>query len=336
MADPEHTALAERLTRRMTQIADGDLAAWTRPDLEGLSFAQLEPVLSRIQTGVRAVANAPTDDLPKPLLLSVSRAFDELEPRLDELKYFNVLNIAQQRNEPTQVRQNYLNQFGGAEARFWEWFAPFAAYVTAEGLRRTPDRAKAALESAVREATNGREAVTRLQSDLEHVVEAARSAAANVGVAKHAGLFASEAKAFERESFRWFWATAFAAAITLIAVGVNLWYTISRSDPGKWDVQLIVAKVLGFSLLLSATVWCGRMFRAARHNWVVNRHRQNALGSFETFVQGASDESTKNAVLLHAAQSIFQMQQTGYGGGDSDPSSPSTLIEVVRTIAPPK
>ena len=73
--------------------------------------------------------------------------------------------------------------------------------------------------------------------------------------------------------------------------------------------------------------------RAHRHNEVVNRHRQNALSSFETFVAAArADEQTKNAVLLEATRSIFALQPTGYDSTDAESAGSSQLIEVMRTL----
>jgi hypothetical protein len=69
--------------------------------------------------------------------------------------------------------------------------------------------------------------------------------------------------------------------------------------------------VIVFSLLLSGMLWVGRIYRAARHNYVVNKHRQNALRTFETFVKSA-DPQIKSAVLLQTTGCIFTAQNTGY------------------------
>jgi hypothetical protein len=84
-------------------------------------------------------------------------------------------------------------------------------------------------------------------------------------------------------------------------------------------------------MLLSASVWCGKSYRAYRHNAVVNRHRQNALATFEAFAKAASDAETKNAVLLQATQCIFSPQQTGYVSGEPETAMPQVL-EIVRNV----
>jgi len=92
-----------------------------------------------------------------------------------------------------------------------------------------------------------------------------------------------------------------------------------------------IPKIFIFSILLSAAVWCGKTYRAYRHNAVVNRHRQNALATFEAFAKAASDVETKNAVLLQATQCIFSPQQTGYVSGEPESALPPVL-EIVRNL----
>jgi hypothetical protein len=88
-------------------------------------------------------------------------------------------------------------------------------------------------------------------------------------------------------------------------------------------------------VLLFGLAFSGRQFVASRHNETVNRHRQNALQTFETFVQGAGDPETKDAVLMEATRSIFASQPTGFLRNEGERDSPSTAIEVVRKITSP-
>jgi hypothetical protein len=100
-----------------------------------------------------------------------------------------------------------------------------------------------------------------------------------------------------------------------------------RSSPKQRSVA--IPKVFVFTVLLSATVWSGKVYRAYRHNAVVNRHRQNALATFQAFAKAANDDTTKNAVLLQGTQCIFSPQQTGYIQSEADSPAP-TLFEIIR------
>jgi len=99
-------------------------------------------------------------------------------------------------------------------------------------------------------------------------------------------------------------------------------------------VQLAIAKIVVFGALYFALVWAGRVYRAESFNLVVNQHRQNALSTFETFVKATSDEHTKNAVLLHATQSIFSHQPSGFTQHYQDATPSPQVLEIVRGIIP--
>ena len=65
-------------------------------------------------------------------------------------------------------------------------------------------------------------------------------------------------------------------------------------------------------LLLFALAVFMKVFSAERHNCIVNRHREVALSTFQTFHEGTSDHDTRNAILLQAASAVFAPQPTGY------------------------
>jgi hypothetical protein len=195
--------------------------------------------------------------------------------------------------------------------------------------------------SSAQERTNASlKALERAQADALQMVETTRGALQEVGVSRHAIHFQQEANRHEAAAKVWLGVTGGVATLT---AGVAVWNYIfvayrggeprlgMTGSPVALGAQVIVAKVLLFSILLSAIVWCGRMYRAHRHNAVVNRHRQNALSSFETFVQSTGDEQTKNAVLVQATQSIFAQQPSGYSSQDPDTTGPAQILEILRT-----
>ena len=88
-------------------------------------------------------------------------------------------------------------------------------------------------------------------------------------------------------------------------------------------------------MLVTSLVWTGRVYKAHRHNYVINKHRQNALRTFEAFVKAAKDEQTKSAVLLQATQCIFSPQPTGYLTHEAEPSGSPQILEIIRSMANP-
>ena len=85
-------------------------------------------------------------------------------------------------------------------------------------------------------------------------------------------------------------------------------------------------------VLFTATLWCGKTFKALKHLSTVNRHRALSLQTFQAFSHAASDDPTKDAVLMEATRAIFGSTPTGYldakGGSESD----LKIIEIARTL----
>jgi len=172
--------------------------------------------------------------------------------------------------------------------------------------------------------------------EIEGTLEKVRRAAQEVGVAQHAIHFKDEAEANAASAKTWLKVTAVSAVLTL-AFGVSsLIFIVTRTPEftATQSVQLAIAKIIIFSVLVTATLWSGRTYRAARHNYVVNKHRQNALSTFETFAKAATDDATKSAVLLQATNCIFSAQQTGYiSQEESEGGGYPHILEIVRKAA---
>ena len=97
----------------------------------------------------------------------------------------------------------------------------------------------------------------------------------------------------------------------------------------------MVARGSVLLVLFMALVWCSKNYAAVRHNYIINKQRQNALSTFETFVKAAGDEDiqTKNAVLLQATQCIFSAQPTGFSNKNSDGDPSTKIIEIAKDFS---
>jgi len=181
------------------------------------------------------------------------------------------------------------------------------------------------------EAENERKS---LLSESKEIMDKMHDAAATVGVAAHAIPFAKEALSHQKQGNRWLWATIILAILTLGFGAGNVWYYIIKTSSlsSAQAIQVGISKLVVFGILYFGVVWCGRMYKAQRHNYVINQHRQNALKTFETFVKAASDEQTKNAVLIQATQSIFSPQYTGFVAKEPEPGASPKILEIIRGV----
>ena len=323
----------------LSKVLDKDVDTWTRPELgEDMSFTILRPVFADLLRNMKVLVDSPLEQLPTETIRDILSACNGIETHLRDVARFSVLDPAQPNRNPIEVRHRIIDQFTNSANDFLKTILPIAAYALSLTNATKVEPAESALRAAEDEYNNLIADVELQKRELESIVAASREAAAKVGVSQHAIHFAEEAAMFEKASRRWLIATAVMGVVTL-ATGVTtliMSYTLPPPSNSAHGLQLVVAKLLIFSLLASATLWCGKAYRASRHNFVINRHRQNALSSFQTFAHSTDDMQTKNAVLLQATHSIFSPQASGYTAGEAEGNTSPQVIELIRTIAPAK
>jgi hypothetical protein len=168
--------------------------------------------------------------------------------------------------------------------------------------------------------------------EAESILSAMKEAAGKTGASQHSTNFSEIADKHKKVS--WAWLAVTCALITTVA-GYS-WYFMSHLLPdasltGTAAIQRIVAKLVFLSALYFALLAVSRNYRAHRHLAVLNEHRATALKTFETFVKGASDDQTKNAVLLEATRCVFASAASGYLSGEDD-NPQNRIIEVLKLV----
>src|SRR5438045_5114225 len=107
---------------------------------------------------------------------------------------------------------------------------------------------------------------------------------------------------------------------TYITAGVLVAFALATWVLGFWiaptnnyqAVQFCVSKLLIFSTIAFILYLCARTLMAHRHNEVVNRHRQNALLTFNALADATSSPQTREVVLTHASACIYAPQESGF------------------------
>lgn len=149
--------------------------------------------------------------------------------------------------------------------------------------------------------------------------------AKTVSAATHVRHFEGAAKGYEKAKNRWLW--AFCWTVGGATASAFAWVLATGPAPPYFEgmVEAMASRLFVFGILGYLVMWTARGYRAAAHNQIVNEHRRDALGTFETFVKGTSDDLTKNAVLLQATHCIFSHRPSGFGQQESDAASPIHL-----------
>lgn len=171
------------------------------------------------------------------------------------------------------------------------------------------------------------------QKDADEVLKSMREAAAESGVGRHAEIFSNEVTKLATTAFWWLLATVFLALATAGAA-VFIYYVPPAATTNEWVVvQSVVTKIVLLGMLVTATLWCGRNYRALAHESSVNQHRANALSTFGTFVEATEDSEIRNAVLLEATRSIFSQAPSGFLDKHDTSGSETRVLEVVRSMS---
>lgn len=300
-----------------------------------LSFERGLPYFERVFSLLSSLGNCDLSRMPYSSLNSTQNILTEINDLITSIENFSAASTS----NPGDTRNNYIKQFNENYDRWFSVISPIIAFSVREGtdfqsLQKQANDIISQMEKYQKQAI---EIGDKQNQSLNQILESVRRAAAEVGVAQHATHFQDEASAYKSESKTWLiWSAGFAAATAIW--GLFSFHILQSSSASLNDITFIQTMIERFSVLLIlfiSTIWCSKNYAAARHNYVINKHRQNALSTFETFVKAAGEEDiqTKNAVLLQATQCIFSPQPTGFSNKSTDVESPTKIIEIAKDIS---
>lgn len=335
----------ERERREKLQHTLGELnkikpESLVRKDVLGkdLSFEAGLPVFQRTLELYKSLSECNLDDVPYETLGQLVSIADQA------LQYFQQIltfSIQQHPSNPASVRDQLITQLRDAWHSYFTHITPQIAYAIRRGsdfdsLEREARGSLVLMKEIIAEQRTTQE---KTMADMQGALEKVRLAAAEAGVAQHAIHFKQEADSYVGESRKWLVTAGSSAGLTML-YGIFTGYYDTQLHKAAADaaqsvaplIPLVLSRVIIFSVLSYAMIWSIRNYSASRHNFVINRHRQNALSTFETFVKSASDVQTKDAVLVQTTQSIFLPQTSGYARGEGDSKPNSQIVEVVRSL----
>ena len=246
--------------------------------------------------------------------------------RIDE---FNI-----EQETPTAIRDQLVQELHGQADQLYHHaspWVPFLAYQKGdvakniESLTTSVSNAKTIVDEA-------KTTIAARQGEIETIITQAREASAAAGAAVFTQDFKNESKELAERAQRWLKITAAFAAVTL-ATALVMWLLPLNGADTPALVQRFGGKLAVLVVLFTSTLWCAKTHNALMHLSTVNRHRALSLQTFQAFSHAASDESTKNAVLMEATRAVFGSVPTGFldakaGSSDGD----LKIVEVAKTL----
>jgi hypothetical protein len=304
-----------------------------------LSFSAISQDIKLLRDFLASVTDSVLGDQSDGYLRDFSNSCGQVLQAMHRIRDFKVANLANPQNERDQRQQEFQNQ----SAHLVSNFRPL--YLESLLKRTDPTQISSVISSAIAASLAPYmpklAELERLGGELQEqkglaaeTIEKLQAAAASTGVARYRGIFDEESKTHDKNAGPWLRATVAVALITAaIAVGLSAiglapeWLGITPVNA----LQLSLTKVILVGLGISAAVWCGSNYRALRHLSVVDKHRANALATYEIFAAATSDPQERGLILTQSAQAIFGHVATGYLGKDAGHvESQPQILQIAR------
>jgi len=150
----------------------------------------------------------------------------------------------------------------------------------------------------------------------------------------YSNIFFEEAKENSTNSRNWLRvgvALAVLFVISIIVINVTDWlipfevilgddkkpiFNESGELVTKLNIRKIIAQILIFAVQIYFIGFAIKQHTTNKHLFTVNKHRQNALDSYDLFKESIKEEdvATRNSLVLEIAKTIYSPGQTGYLG----------------------
>lgn len=197
-------------------------------------------------------------------------------------------------------------------------------------------RARAAVQSIADRGSELEGQLENIKTEALDVLNVVKSTALEQGVSQQARYFKEESEYHDLESSKWFMYSWISALVLAIYAGSTfIIHKIPFLTPVTIyeTVQIAVSKFLLFAVFSYVTYFCSKNYMSHRHNFVLNKHRQNALVTYRAIVDASETKSCSDIVLGHAASCIFSPQSTGYSAGGQQVPSANSAVELFMKSA---
>lgn len=281
----------------------------SNPDWGRINFEAARSDLELIFDLCNHLKLLPLNILPDPIAATFGVSITQAGATIQKIRDFNIEttgNPALRDQIVNEVKANAENLLTTTQG----WI-PFLAYQKGDIQKNIEDLTNA-LKTAEKLLDASKQEVETKKKEIDSIVTAARDASASAGVGVFTIDFEKHASTLEEQATMWFKYTFRCAIGTLLAAFFSIFVPIAQDATTAQIVQYISSKLVVLLVLLSATVWCGRIYKALMHQITVNKHRANALKTFQAFVKATGNDATRDAVLIETTRSIFSNSPSGY------------------------
>lgn len=299
----------------------------TNPDWGKITFEGCRTELERTYSMLNQFKLLPLDLLPDGPTQQIVSTLPPIKQTIDRIRSFSI-----ESGNPTGTRDQLVIQIKSQADQFFtaaHLYIPYLAYQKGD-VQRNINELTRSVEEAGQLVDGTKRDIEQRRGEIGEIIVAAREAAASVGIAHFTADFNAEANTQDQSAEKWLKATAGLAAMTILAALLMVFVPVKPDATIPQVIQLFTSKIVILGLLFTATIWCGRLYKAARHQSSINKHRANALRTFQAFTKAASDDAARDAVLMESTKSIFAITPSGFLDNESAPDGGLKIVEVVK------
>ncbi len=250
------------------------------------------------------------DDYPPGMLSQfISRAKEDIS------LLNSILAFTADAANPATERDGLINKLSSNYIVTFEILHPIISYSMAKtkDISELETNARRIVSDLSEISEKVKSEMSEYRNEAELALESIRNAASELGVSQQAIHFNDESKSHHEQANAWRNITVIIGFIAVLFAVISLWLHqwIPQSNTYE-SIQLAVSKVLIFAVLLYMLYLSGRNFLSHTHNAIVNKHRQNALLTYNAIAEAAKDLRNREVILTYAAACIFSPQPTGY------------------------
>ena len=318
-----------------------------------LGFEIVHPDLSAVYETLQEILTVPRESLiglSKDKLQQIKDSLQQLLARSQEILNFNLQNF----NETQNLREEHkriLQEIIRFCDKVRQELGPVVTYLKSKEAGQLETQVKATVADTVTDAveklnvgTDGLQKQSnqaeqneaKRQEDFNQLKSQLEGLLAKESVSKHEKIFDEQANNHHRAAFWWLIATV-GLSVVFGFVFYRLFNVLRLGGTELVEVlQNIFTKGFFLSLVYLVLNRSIKNYTAEKHLEVVNRHRQNALRTFNAFHSAAGEnQETRDAVLLAATNAIFDANQSGYLSTKIRGSeSASPIPQVIKAVMP--
>ena len=291
----------------------------------------VEPITRTIEF-FRSIPTENLEQLPEQQLEQVKQQTLAFLSIIDRLRAFS----PSKEDNPAATRNGLLDLARGTYITAFSALHPYVSFLASQqrDLTKLEEQARAATVSVTEEAQRLRELLTLREKEATEILQKVREAAAEQGVSQQAHYFKQEADKHGTAAGKWQKFTVrTAVGLGVYALGTLIFAMLYTPDTALQTAQIAVSKALIFAVIAYMLFLCARTLTGHQHNEIVNRHRENALLTFNSLAAAAGDAESRDVILNHAAGCIFGPQDTGFGKHAQSSGSSVQIVESLPRAA---